>query len=57
MNATDPSLANILQTTKLLHKTTIAITAGVPLERLRHAIAPFPTRNEVWLYLLEEYGL
>lgn len=45
------------QTAELLHGATIAITAGVPLERLRHAIAPFPTRNEVWLYLLEEYGL
>lgn len=45
------------QTGELLHAATVAITAEVPLERLRHAIAPFPTRNEVWLYLLEEYGL
>jgi dihydrolipoamide dehydrogenase len=45
------------QTAELLHAATVAITAEVPLERLRHAIAPFPTRNEVWLYLLEKYGL
>ena len=36
---------------------TIAIVAEVPLERLRHAVAPFPTRSEVWLKLIEAYGL
>ena len=29
----------------------------VPLDRLRHAIPAYPTRSEVWLALLEEYGL
>jgi hypothetical protein len=29
----------------------------VPLRRLRHAIAAYPTRSEVWLKLIEAYGL
>lgn len=40
-----------------LHAATIAVTAAVPLERLWHAVPAFPTRNEVWLNLLEKYGL
>ena len=40
-----------------LHAATIAVTAAVPLERLWHAVPVFPTRNELWLRLLEEYGL
>jgi pyruvate/2-oxoglutarate dehydrogenase complex dihydrolipoamide dehydrogenase (E3) component len=40
-----------------LHAATIAVTAEVPLERLWHAVPSFPTRSEVWLRLLEEYGL
>ncbi len=40
-----------------LHAATIAVVAEVPLERLWHAVACFPTRSEVWLRLLEEYGL
>jgi len=40
-----------------LHAATIAVVAEVPLERLWHAVPAFPTRNEVWLKLLEEYGL
>ncbi len=27
------------------------------LERLWHAVPAFPTRSEVWLKLMEEYGL
>jgi pyruvate/2-oxoglutarate dehydrogenase complex dihydrolipoamide dehydrogenase (E3) component len=38
-----------------LHAATIAVVGEVPLERLWHAIPPFPTRSEVWLRLLEEY--
>ncbi len=45
------------ETAELLHAATIAIVAEVPLERLRHTVPVFPTRNEVWLYLLEAYGL
>ena len=45
------------QTAELLHAATIAIVAEVSLEQLWEAIPVFPTRNEVWLRLLEEYGL
>jgi dihydrolipoamide dehydrogenase len=40
-----------------LHAATVAIVGEVPLERLWHAVPCFPTRSEVWLGLLEEYGL
>jgi pyruvate/2-oxoglutarate dehydrogenase complex dihydrolipoamide dehydrogenase (E3) component len=41
----------------LLHAATIAVVGEVPLARLRHAVAPFPTRSEIWLYLFNELGL
>ncbi|HEX4812797.1 MAG TPA: NAD(P)/FAD-dependent oxidoreductase [Nonomuraea sp.] len=44
-------------TAELLHGATIAVTAEVPLERLWHAVPSFPTVSEVWLRLLETYGL
>jgi dihydrolipoamide dehydrogenase len=40
---------------ELLHSATIAVAGEVPLKRLRHAIACFPTVSEVWLYLLKGY--
>ena len=40
-----------------LHAATIALIGEVPLERLWHAVPCFPTRSEVWLNLLEAYGL
>jgi dihydrolipoamide dehydrogenase len=40
-----------------VHAATIAVVAEVPLERLWHAVPSFPTRSEVWLRLLETYGL
>lgn len=42
---------------ELLHSATVAVVGRVPLERLRHAVPSFPTQSEVWLRLLEEYGL
>ncbi|MCR6484491.1 NAD(P)/FAD-dependent oxidoreductase [Amycolatopsis sp. OK19-0408] len=42
---------------ELLHSATIAIVAEVPLDRLWHAVPSFPTISEVWLRLLEAYGL
>jgi len=42
---------------ELLHAATVAVVAEVPLERLFEAVPAFPTRNEVWLNLLEKYGL
>ncbi len=40
-----------------LHAATIAIVGEVPLDRLWDSIAAYPTRSEIWLKLLEEYGL
>jgi pyruvate/2-oxoglutarate dehydrogenase complex dihydrolipoamide dehydrogenase (E3) component len=42
---------------ELLHSATVAIAGEVPLERLWHAVPPFPTISEVWLRVLETYGL
>ncbi|PRX48455.1 dihydrolipoamide dehydrogenase [Prauserella shujinwangii] len=42
---------------ELLHSATIAVAGEVPLHRLWHAVPAFPTISEVWLRLLEEYGL
>ncbi len=41
---------------EFLHAATIAIVGEVPLERLWHAVPPFPTRSEVWLRLMEKLG-
>ncbi|WUH92008.1 NAD(P)/FAD-dependent oxidoreductase [Streptomyces sp. NBC_00433] len=40
---------------ELLHSATIAVAGEVPLKRLRHAVACFPTVSEVWLFLLTAY--
>jgi dihydrolipoamide dehydrogenase len=40
-----------------LQAATIAIVGEVPIEQLWHAVPCFPTRSEVWLKLLEAYGL
>ena len=42
---------------ELLHSATIAIVGEVPLDRLWHAVPSYPTISEVWLRLLEKYGL
>ena len=42
---------------EFLHAATIAVVGEVPLERLFHAVPAFPTRSEVWLYLLEQLGV
>ena len=42
---------------ELLHSATVAVTAAVPLDQLWHAVPAFPTVSEVWLRLLETYGL
>jgi pyruvate/2-oxoglutarate dehydrogenase complex dihydrolipoamide dehydrogenase (E3) component len=47
----DPDLA------ELLHSATVAIVGEVPLDRLWHAVPSYPTVSEVWLRLLEAYGL
>jgi len=40
-----------------LHAATIAVVGAVPLDDLWHAVPSFPTRSELWLKLLEAYGL
>jgi pyruvate/2-oxoglutarate dehydrogenase complex dihydrolipoamide dehydrogenase (E3) component len=45
------------ETADFLHAATIAIVGEVPLQRLRHAVAAYPSRSEVWLKLLEAAGL
>jgi pyruvate/2-oxoglutarate dehydrogenase complex dihydrolipoamide dehydrogenase (E3) component len=42
---------------ELIHAFTIAIVGAVPLDRLWHAVPCFPTMSEIWLRLLESYGL
>src|SRR5829696_309919 len=42
---------------EFLHAATIAVVGEVPLERLFHEVPAFPTRSEVWLYLLEALGI
>jgi dihydrolipoamide dehydrogenase len=42
---------------ELLHSATVAICGGVTVDRLWHAVPSFPTLSEVWLHLLEAYGL
>ena len=44
-------------TAELLHSATVAIVGEVTLDRLWHAVPSFPTLSEVWLRLLEAYGL
>ncbi|WP_265523179.1 dihydrolipoyl dehydrogenase family protein [Oerskovia flava] len=41
----------------MLHAATVAIVGQVPLARLWHAVPSYPTISEVWLRLLEKYGL
>jgi dihydrolipoamide dehydrogenase len=42
---------------EMLHAATIAVVGEVPLDTLSHAVPSFPTVSEVWLRLLEAYGL
>jgi dihydrolipoamide dehydrogenase len=42
---------------ELLHSATVAVCGGVTVDQLRHAVPAFPTVSEVWLHLLEAYGL
>jgi pyruvate/2-oxoglutarate dehydrogenase complex dihydrolipoamide dehydrogenase (E3) component len=41
------------ETADFLQAATVAIVGEIPLSKLRHAIAPYPSRSEVWLKLLE----
>jgi pyruvate/2-oxoglutarate dehydrogenase complex dihydrolipoamide dehydrogenase (E3) component len=48
---TGPEVAEFLQAA------TIAVVSEVTIDRLFHAVPSFPTRSEVWLYLLEQLGV
>jgi dihydrolipoamide dehydrogenase len=39
-----------------IHAATIAIVSGISIERLWDAVPAFPSRNEIWLRLLEAYS-
>jgi dihydrolipoamide dehydrogenase len=42
---------------EMLHGATIAMAGAVTMDELWHAVPAFPTVSEVWLRLLEAYGL
>lgn len=42
---------------ELLHSATVAVVGEVPLTTLWHAVPSFPTVSEIWLRLLETYGI
>jgi pyruvate/2-oxoglutarate dehydrogenase complex dihydrolipoamide dehydrogenase (E3) component len=42
---------------EIVHAATVAIAGRVTLDDLWHAVPSFPTMSEVWLRLLEAYGL
>ncbi|MCL2585869.1 MAG: NAD(P)/FAD-dependent oxidoreductase [Streptosporangiales bacterium] len=44
-------------TGEMIHAATIAVAGQVPLEKLWHAVPSYPTISELWLRLLESYGL
>jgi dihydrolipoamide dehydrogenase len=41
----------------LVHPATVAIVGRVPVRRLWHAVPSYPAMSEIWLRLLEKYGL
>jgi pyruvate/2-oxoglutarate dehydrogenase complex dihydrolipoamide dehydrogenase (E3) component len=43
------------ETADFLQAATVAIVGEVPLASLRHAVAAYPTRSEIWLKLLESW--
>jgi pyruvate/2-oxoglutarate dehydrogenase complex dihydrolipoamide dehydrogenase (E3) component len=42
---------------EVIHAATIAVAGEVPLDTLWHAVPSYPTISELWLRLLESYGL
>jgi len=43
------------ETADFLQAATVAIVGEVPISKLRHAVAPYPSRSEIWLKLVEKY--
>jgi pyruvate/2-oxoglutarate dehydrogenase complex dihydrolipoamide dehydrogenase (E3) component len=46
-----------VEVAEAIHAATIAVIAEVSLDDLWHAVPCFPTRSELWLKLLEAYGM
>jgi pyruvate/2-oxoglutarate dehydrogenase complex dihydrolipoamide dehydrogenase (E3) component len=46
-----------VETGEWLHAATIAVVGEIPIDELWHAVPAYPTRSEVWLKLMEAYGL
>jgi dihydrolipoamide dehydrogenase len=46
-----------VEVAEALHAASIAVIAEVALDDLWHAVPCFPTRSELWLKLLEAYGM
>jgi pyruvate/2-oxoglutarate dehydrogenase complex dihydrolipoamide dehydrogenase (E3) component len=42
---------------ELIHAATVAVAGQVTLDQLWHAVPSYPTMSEIWLRLLEAYGL
>jgi pyruvate/2-oxoglutarate dehydrogenase complex dihydrolipoamide dehydrogenase (E3) component len=42
---------------EMIHAATVAVAGQVPLDVLWHAVPSYPTVSELWLRLLESYGL
>jgi pyruvate/2-oxoglutarate dehydrogenase complex dihydrolipoamide dehydrogenase (E3) component len=42
---------------EMVHAATVAVVGEVPLDRLWHAVPSFPTVSELYLRLLEDFGL
>jgi dihydrolipoamide dehydrogenase len=42
---------------ELIHAATVAVVGEVPLDRLWHAVPSYPAISEIWLRLLESYGM
>ena len=42
---------------EMAHAAAIAVTGQLTVDTLWHAVPSFPTMSEVWLRLLEEFGL
>jgi pyruvate/2-oxoglutarate dehydrogenase complex dihydrolipoamide dehydrogenase (E3) component len=45
------------ETAEWVHAATVAVVGEVPLDELWHSVPAYPTRSEVWLKLMEAYGL
>ncbi len=42
---------------EMIHAATVAIAGEVPLDRLWHAVPSFPSVSEIWLALMQKYGM